>query len=261
MATTAPPRVGFFVTCLVDAMRPSVGFACLKLLEDAGCSVEVPAAQTCCGQPGFNSGADATARGLARAVIAAFEPYDYLVTPSGSCAGMIKEHYAELFAEDAAWAARQAAVAEKTYEILGFLADVMDYVPRGVRYQGRAAYHDSCAGLREMGVAEQPRRLLAAVEGLTLVPLEGHDVCCGFGGTFCVKYPDISGAIVADKARCIAASGADTLLAGDLGCLMNMAGKLSRDGSPVKAYHTAEVLAGTAADSPPLCRPTAGRKP
>ena len=158
--------------------------------------------------------------------------------------------------------ARQAALADKTYEILSFLADVMDYRPAGVAYEGTVAYHDSCAGLRELGVAAQPRRLLEAVEGLSLVPLEGHDVCCGFGGTFCVKYPDISGAIVADKARCIAASGADTLLAGDLGCLMNMAGKLSRDGSPVKAYHTAEVLAGTAADSPPLCWPVAGgRRP
>ncbi len=250
---SASPRVGFFVTCLVDAMRPSIGFACLKLLEAAGCRVEVPATQTCCGQPGYNSGADDLARKIARQVIDAFLPYDYLVAPSGSCAGMIK-HYPELFAQDLDYLEKSQALAAKTYEILGFLHDVMQFRPQGERYQGSVAYHDSCSGLRELNIQTQPRALLAEVEGLRLVPLEGSESCCGFGGTFCAKYPDISNAIVSDKARAIEASGADTLLAGDLGCLMNMAGKLSRHGSKVMVYHTVEVLAGMA-DRAPLCAP------
>lgn len=253
-ASLPAPRVGFFVTCLVDAMRPSIGFACLSLLQEAGCQVEVPATQTCCGQPGYNSGADDLARSIARGVIDAFLPFDYLVAPSGSCAGMIKGHYPELFAEDPVYADKSRRLADKTYEILGFLHDVMGYRPKGARYQGVATYHDSCSGLRELNVHDQPRALLGAVEGLSLVPLEGSESCCGFGGTFCAKYPDISNAIVTDKARAIEASGADTLLAGDLGCLMNMAGKLSRMGSKVKAYHTVEVLAGMA-DAAPLCAP------
>ncbi|MBU2534313.1 MAG: (Fe-S)-binding protein [Alphaproteobacteria bacterium] len=242
----AKPTVGFFVTCLVDAMRPSIGFASIKLLEDAGCKVAVPDAQTCCGQPGFNSGASGIARDIAKQVIEAFEPFDYVVVPSGSCAGMIKVHAQELFEDDPPWLERQKALAAKTHEILSFLTDVMHYAPSDVRFDGVATYHDSCSGLREIGVHDQPRALLAHVDGLELVPLEGSDACCGFGGTFCIKYPDISNAIVEDKTRCIARSGADTLLAGDLGCLMNMAGKLSREQRPVKVFHTVEVLAGMA---------------
>lgn len=259
MAETSgtPPRVGFFVTCIVDAMRPNIGFASLKLLEDAGCEVAVPDAQTCCGQPGFNSGDDKTARVLARQVIEAFEPFDYLVTPSGSCASMIKSHYGELFADDPAWSARQRALSEKTWEILSFLTDVMQYRPEGVRYDGVATYHDSCSGLRDLGVHDQPRALMGEVEGLSLVPLTGHDTCCGFGGTFCIKYADISNAIVTDKAEKVEAAGADTLLGGDMGCLMNMAGKLSRRGAPIKVFHTVEVLAGMAEGSG-ICPPEDG---
>ena len=252
------PKVGLFVTCLVDAMRPSIGFASLKLLEAAGCEVAVPDRQTCCGQPAFNSGADHHGRDIAKTVIETFLPFDYLVVPSGSCAGMIKVHYADLFVDDPPWAEKHARLAGKTYEILSFLHDVMGYAPEGVGYAGVATYHDSCSGLRELGIHQQPRNLLAKVDGLELVPLEGNDACCGFGGTFCVKYPDISNAIVTDKARCIERSGADTLLAGDLGCLMNMAGKLSRLGSPVKVYHAIEVLAGMA-DAAPLCAPAPDR--
>lgn len=257
----ATPSVGLFVTCIVDAMRPSVGFACLRLLEDAGCAVEVPPSQTCCGQPAFNSGADSHARDIVRQLITAFERFDYVVVPSGSCAGMLKVHAADLFADDPAWQARHAALAAKTYEIMSFLTDVIDYTPQGASYDGTATYHDSCSGLRELGIHDQPRRLLEAVDGLAMVPLEGNDVCCGFGGTFCVKYPDISNQIVADKARAIAKTGADTLLAGDLGCLMNMAGKLSRDGSAIKAYHAVEVLAGMTDETPPLCEPPERRQP
>jgi len=236
-------RVGLFVTCLVDLIRPSIGFAAVKLLEGAGCAVEVPL-QSCCGQPAFNSGDRATTRAIAEQVIAAFEPYDYVVAPSGSCAGMLKTHYPELFEGDAAWTARVAAFCAKTYELVSFLTDVLRVTRVDARFDGSVTYHDSCAGLRELGIHAQPRRLLAGVDGLTLNEMTDADVCCGFGGTFCVKYPDISNAIVAKKTENIAASGAETLLAGDLGCLMNMAGKLQREGPSIKVRHIAEVLAG-----------------
>ncbi|MGI9480055.1 MAG: (Fe-S)-binding protein [Hyphomicrobiaceae bacterium] len=251
------PRVGLFVTCLVDAMRPSIGFASIRLLEDAGCIVEVPTAQTCCGQPAFNSGASDMTRAIVKQIIATFEPFDYVVVPSGSCAGMIKVHARDVFEDDPAWRARHEALAAKTYEILSFLNDVRGYQPAGIAYDGVATYHDSCSGLRELGVHDQPRALLDKVANLKMVPLEGSDACCGFGGTFCVKYPDISNEIVEDKTRCIARTGADTLLAGDLGCLMNMAGKISREGRPIKVYHTVEVLAGMADDGG-ICAPGKG---
>ena len=237
------PRVGLFVTCLVDLMRPAVGFAAAKLLEDAACIVEVPT-QTCCGQPAFNSGDRATTRRIAEHVIAAFEPYDYVVAPSGSCAGMLKVHYPELFEGDAAWAPRVEKFCAKTYELISFLVDVMGVAKFDAAFDGTVTYHDACSGLRELGVRAQPRKLLAGVAGLELKEMHDADVCCGFGGTFCVKYPDISNTIVSKKAEHIAATGAGTLLAGDLGCLMNMAGKLQRLGKPVQARHVAEVLAG-----------------
>jgi L-lactate dehydrogenase complex protein LldE len=242
-------RVGLFVTCLVDLIRPAVGFAAVKLLEQAGCTVEVPA-QTCCGQPAFNSGDRATTRAIAEQVIAAFERYDYVVAPSGSCAGMLKTHYPELFEGDAGWAARVAAFCAKTHELVSFLVDVLKVEKVAARHDGAVTYHDACSGLRELGIRAQPRKLLASVQGLTLKELHDADVCCGFGGTFCVKYPDISNTIVTKKAEHIAATGADTLLAGDLGCLMNMAGKLQRLGKNVAVRHVAEVLAGV--DTPAI---------
>lgn len=246
------PRVGFFVTCIVDAMRPNIGFASIKVLEQAGCVVDVPRAQTCCGQPAFNSGDDDTTKALAKQVIKTFEPYDYIVVPSGSCASMIRCLYTKLFIGDAEWEQRQRAVSAKTWEILSFLTDVMSYLPKGVHYNSVATYHDSCSGLRDLGVHDQPRALLSKVEGLRLTPLEGSNECCGFGGTFCVKYPDISNAIVNDKVDKIEATKADTLLGGDMGCLMNLAGKLSRRGSKVKCFHTIEVLADMA-KGPAIC--------
>jgi L-lactate dehydrogenase complex protein LldE len=236
-------RVGLFVTCLVDLIRPSVGLAAVKLLEDAGCRVDVPL-QSCCGQPAFNSGDRKTARAIAEQVVVAFEPYDFIVAPSGSCAGMVKTHYPELFAGDAAWEVRVEAFCAKTHELVSFLTDVLKVTHIDVRFDGTVTYHDSCSGLRELGIRAQPRRLLAGVAGLTLTEMRDADVCCGFGGTFCVKYPDISSAIVAKKTECIAASGAGTVLAGDLGCLMNIAGKLQREGRSIKALHVVEVLAG-----------------
>jgi L-lactate dehydrogenase complex protein LldE len=242
--SAAPPRVGLFVTCLVDLVRPQVGFAAIKLLEKADCTIEVPLAQTCCGQPAFNSGATDAAAGLARQVIAQFEPFDYVVVPSGSCGGMIKAHYREALANDPTWLARAEALAAKTWELMSFLVDVRGFRPSGVELHTSATYHDSCAGLRELGIFAQPRALLRDIKGLELKPLACNDVCCGFGGTFCVKYPAISNAIVGEKAQAIAATSADMLLGGDLGCLMNMAGKLSRDGLKVRVLHAAEVVAG-----------------
>ena len=241
-------KVGLFVTCLVDLFRPTVGFASLKLLEDAGCTVEVPEAQTCCGQPAYNSGDQADAKAVAKNVIAAFEQYDYVVAPSGSCTGMIKKHYPPLFAGDPEWALRAEKLAAKTFELVSFLTDVMGVVSVTARHAGSVTYHDSCSGLRELGIQRQPRQLLKTVAGLELKELPDADVCCGFGGTFCVKYPDISNAIVEEKTEKIAATGAETLLAGDLGCLLNMAGKLKREGRATKSRHVAEVLAGMTAE-------------
>jgi len=247
MPPPVSPKVALFVTCLVDAMRPRIGFAALKLLKDAGCTVEVPTAQTCCGQPAFNSGDTKDAAVLARHFIATFEPYEYVVAPSGSCVGMTKVHYVEALADDPAWAARAAKLADRTFEITSFLVDVMGWTPgRLPPLAASATYHDSCSGLRELGVFDQPRALLGKVEGLQMRKLDGNDVCCGFGGTFCVKYPTISNAVVEEKAAAIERTGAQLLLGGDLGCLMNMAGKLSRRGSKVRAFHTIEVLAGMA---------------
>jgi L-lactate dehydrogenase complex protein LldE len=257
-ATKAPdkPRVGLFVTCLVDLYRPTVGFAAVKLLEAAGCVVEVPGAQTCCGQPAYNSGDREDAKAIARATIAAFEPYDYVVVPSGSCGGMIKDHYPALFQDEPEWSQRAKRLAARTWELMSFLHDVRELHGFGARYDGVVTYHDSCSGLRELGVKHQPRALLAAVSGLKLKELPDAEVCCGFGGTFCVKYPEISDKMVEAKATDILATGADTLLAGDMGCLLNMAGKLhrmhdERGTARVKVRHVAEVLAGFT-DVPPI---------
>lgn len=247
----ARPRVALFVTCLVDLFRPTVGFASVKLLEDAGCTVEVPTAQTCCGQPAYNSGDRADARALAEGVIKAFEGYDFVVAPSGSCAGMIKAHYGELFHGDPNWWPRADALSAKTFELVSFLTDVLGVTAVPAAFEGSVTYHDSCSGLRELGIRAQPRALLGTVDGLTMKDLKDSDVCCGFGGTFCVKYGEISDKIVSKKTKNIRESGAETLLAGDLGCLMNMAGKLKREGSSIEVRHVAEVLAGMA-DGPAI---------
>jgi L-lactate dehydrogenase complex protein LldE len=236
-------RVALFVTCLVDLFRPTVGFAAVKLLEEAGCTVEVPRAQTCCGQPAYNSGDRADAKAIALQVIDTFAGYDYVVAPSGSCAGMIRLHYPEMFADDPINRARAEELAARTWELVSFLVDVRKMHEVAAEWRRVATYHDSCSGLRELGVREQPRRLLASVEGLELRELPGAEVCCGFGGTFCVKYPEISDKMVSDKANDIASTGAEAVLAGDLGCLLNIAGKLSRQGRPVEVRHIAEVLA------------------
>jgi L-lactate dehydrogenase complex protein LldE len=246
------PRVALFVTCLVDLHRPSVGFAAIKLLQAAGCTVEVPRNQTCCGQPAFNSGDRATTREIAAGILTAFAAYDYLVVPSGSCAGMLSRHLPHLFDDDPNLRAKAEALAAKTFELTAFLYDVMNVTLSPAALDIRATYHDSCAGLRELGVKAQPRALLATVPGLSLTEMAEPELCCGFGGTFCVKYPEISTRMVSDKTADIEASQADLLLAGDLGCLLNMAGRLSRRGSKIQVRHIAEVLAGITAHTPPI---------
>jgi L-lactate dehydrogenase complex protein LldE len=238
------PLVGLFVTCLVDLFRPSVGFAAIKLLEDAGTDVEVPERQTCCGQPAYNSGDRADAKAIARDVIETFERFDYVVAPSGSCAGMLRVHYPNLLADDPAFAERARALAAKSYELTSFLVEMLGVDKVVARFDGSVTYHDSCSSLRELKVRDAPRRLLASVDGLELSEMEETEVCCGFGGTFSVKYPEISSAIDEAKVRNVVKSGAQCLLAGDLGCLLHIAGKLSRDGSAVECRHVAEVLAG-----------------
>jgi L-lactate dehydrogenase complex protein LldE len=247
------PRVALFVTCLVDLFRPAVGFAAVQLLEDAGCTVAVPRAQTCCGQPAYNQGDRADAVDLARRTIDALQGYDYVVVPSGSCAGMLKQHYPELVPEGSYDGERARELAGRTYELVSFLTDVMGVVGVDAECSARVTYHDACSGLRELGIKAQPRLLLQSVRGLELVELADAEVCCGFGGTFCVKYPEISTRMVDDKAADIAATGAELVLAGDLGCLMNIAGRLSRLGLPVAVRHVAEVLAG-ADGQPPIGR-------
>lgn len=251
----APLTVGLFATCLVDLMRPSVGFATARLLERHNCRVEVPPSQTCCGQPAYNAGDTADAKKLAENVIRAFESYDYVVAPSGSCAGMIRVHYPELFKDDAAWKTRAETLADKTYELTSFLTDVLDVTEIKTEYAVNATYHDSCSGLRELGIKEQPRTLMKSVSGLKLTELDDAEACCGFGGLFAVKYPEISEKIVDEKVAAIEKTGADVLLGGDMGCLMNIAGRLQRRGSAVRVRHVAEVLAGMTDEVSPIGEP------
>ena len=240
-------RVGLFVTCLVDLMRPSIGFAAIRLLESGGAQVYVPPAQTCCGQPAYNSGDRADTIALARKLIGEFEGCDYLVTPSGSCAGMIRTHYEDVFTADPAMLARAQQLAAKTYELTDFLQSVLklDSVPG--RFAGKVTYHDCCAGLRELGVKSQPRSLLAKVPELTLAEMPECETCCGFGGTFSIKFGEISARLADNKCLHVEQSGADAVVLGDLGCMLNIEGRLRRRGdTKTKVLHVAEVLAGPA---------------
>jgi L-lactate dehydrogenase complex protein LldE len=238
-------RVGLFVTCLVDLMRPSIGFATIRLLEAGGAEVYVPPHQTCCGQPGYNSGDRAGAKALAAKVVDEFEGCDYLVAPSGSCSGMIRTHYADLCRDDPALLRRAAALAAKTFELTSFLVDVLklDALPGSL--SATVTYHDSCAGLRELGVKGQPRKLLARVPGLVLTEMPECETCCGFGGTFAVKFGEISTRMADNKCQQIAESGAAAVVLGDLGCMLNIEGRLRRRGDmKTRVLHVAEVLAG-----------------
>jgi L-lactate dehydrogenase complex protein LldE len=238
-------RVGLFITCLVDLMRPSIGFATIKLLEEAGCEVVVPETQTCCGQPGYNSGDSGTARDLALKFLDQFAGCDYVVAPSGSCAGMIRIHYPALFKNEPDVLARLQALTTRTHELTDFLVCVMKIKTVSSRLNGSITYHDSCSGLRELGIQSQPRELLGRVPGLAIKEMHEATKCCGFGGTFSIKLGDISTRMAENKCANIEASGADALVGGDLGCLLTIEGRLRRRGDhKTKVYHVAEVLAG-----------------
>jgi len=244
-------EVALFVTCLVDINRPSVGFAAVKLLEETGCRVVVPDTQTCCGQPAYNSGDRKSTKQIAADVIRAFKGFRYVVAPSGSCAGMITKHYPELFKDDPDLLLDAQDLAARTYELVSFLKDIRGFKPEGVKLDRKITYHDSCASLREMKVVDQPRDLMSHIEDLELVEADDREACCGFGGTFCIKYSEVSEEMVDRKIDNILATQADMLTAGDLGCLMNIAGRLYRKGHTMKVLHIAEILAGMS-DGPGL---------
>lgn len=238
-------RVGLFVTCLVDMMRPSIGFAALGLLESAGYEVVVPQSQTCCGQPGYNSGERQSARALAEKLLAEFASCDYVVVPSGSCAGMIRTHYPDLFRGQPVPAAHAERFAQRVYELTDFLVNVAKIRSVPGRYEGAVTYHDACSGLRELGVKSQPRQLLAKVAGLDLKEMAQCETCCGFGGSFAIKFGEISSEMAEAKCKNIDASGAGTVVLGDLGCMLNIEGRLRKRGDmTTRVLHVAEVLAG-----------------
>lgn len=242
-------QVALFVTCLIDLMRPSAGFATVRLLEQAGCEVVVPEQQTCCGQPAYNNGDQDNAREIAWQVIAMLEGYEHVVVPSGSCGGMLIKHYPKMFRDEPEWQRRAEDLSSRVHELTSFLVDVVGVTDFKASYHGKVTYHDSCSSRRELKVLSQPRELLAKVKGLELVELDKGEECCGFGGTFSIKFGEVSTGIVDNKVADIDQTGADTILAGDMGCLLNIAGRQSRTGRKVKAFHIAEVLAGMTDDA------------
>ena len=243
------PNIALFVTCLVDLFRPSVAFAAVRLLENAGCTVKVPDAQTCCGQPAYNSGDKTSAGRLAAQTIRLLMDYDYVVVPSGSCAAMIKRHYPQFLAGDAALAVQARTLAAKTFELTQFLHDVKRYKPAAVMVEN-ITYHDACSGFRELGIQAQPRALLQS----QIIENNDGETCCGFGGTFCVKYTGVSTAIADRKLDRLSATGAATVTGGDLGCLMHLAGRAARRSMTLQFRHVAEVLAGDMA-APAIAEP------
>jgi L-lactate dehydrogenase complex protein LldE len=254
LGDTSRPRVGLFVTCLVDIMRPSVGFAAVRLLEAAGCNVEVPTAQTCCGQPGYNSGDMGSARALALSTIRAFAGYDYVVAPSGSCAAMLKLHYPRLLSDDDVSLREARAFAGRVYELTAFLVNVrgVKHVPGA--FTGRVVYHDACSAKREMDIGSEPHTLLKSMHGVDLVEPRERESCCGFGGLFATKYPELSTALADAKIESLGASSPEIIVGPDLGCLLHIAGRLARRGSRPMCRHVAEVLAGEMND-PPIAGP------
>ena len=243
-------KVGLYVTCLVDLFRPRIGFAALKLLESAGCIVSVPSVQTCCGQPGYNSGDRESALALARDVIDAFDGFDYVVAPSGSCAGMMRTHYPDLFVDaDQATRERVSGFCSRVYELTDFLVNVAKYHPADARFDGVVTYHDSCSGLRELNIKAQPRQLLGAVKGLQLKEMGEPEACCGFGGAFSMKFGEIAAHIADRKCDHVEECGAGALVLGDLGCMLHLEGRMRRRGeADTRVLHIAEVLAGPAGE-------------
>lgn len=239
-------KVNLFITCLVDNLFPQVGVSMVKVLNRVGVSnISFPKSQTCCGQPAYNSGYQNEAREVAVKFLRDFNDDGYIVCPSGSCVSMVKVFYKELFENDTNHRVSAENIAGRTYEFTDFLTNVLGIVDVGAKYKCKATYHDSCHALRELGINEQPRKLLEKVSGLELVEMNMHDACCGFGGTFSVKYPDVSTAMLEEKIKCIRESGADTVISTDMGCLMNMGGYISRNSLHFDVKHIAEVLAVT----------------
>ena len=237
-------RIALFATCLIDSFRPSAGFAVIKLLEQAGYQVDVPELQTCCGQPAYNNGDLQDARKIAQQTIETFNNYKYVIIPSGSCAGMLIQHYPKLFEDNPEWQSKATDLSRRCYELTNFLHDVAKKASFPVKHKGSITYHDSCSSLRETGSKQQARNLISSNKNLNLIELEDSETCCGFGGTFCVKYPEISEQMVNDKVANIIATGAEILVSADLGCLLNIAGRLKRLNKPIKVFHIAELLAG-----------------
>ncbi|MFV2120812.1 (Fe-S)-binding protein [Streptomyces sp. Act-28] len=244
-------RVALFVTCVNDTLYPRTGRATVRLLERLGVAVDFPAAQSCCGQPQFNTGYRHETEPLVRRFDAAFRGYDYVVTPSGSCAAMVRDNYPRIGAKAAAegrgeeLAEAAARAVPRTYELTEFLVDVLGVTDVGAYFPHTVTYHPTCHGLRVLGLRDRPRRLLSHVRGLELRELDGAEECCGFGGTFAVKNPDVSAAMGADKADAVEASGAGTVCTVDNSCLMHIGGTLARRGSRVRPVHLAEILAAT----------------
>lgn len=236
-------KVGLFVTCLVDMVRPRIGFATLKLLEDNGCTVSVPDGQTCCGQPGFNSGDRESGLTLARKYLAEFESFDYVVAPSGSCISMIRQYHT-LFSDDPALASRFKALGQRSFELTDFLWNVLKVRSLNSSFQGTLTYHDSCSGLRDLGIKSQPRQLIGMVAGAKLLEMTQPETCCGFGGAFSVKLGEVATRMADNKCTDATAGKPDAIVGGDLGCLLNMEGRLRRIGDhDTQVLHVAEVLA------------------
>lgn len=236
-------KVSLFVTCIVDQLFPKVGESTVNVLRRAGCEVEFDDRQTCCGQPAFNSGYRTEARGFAERFIEIFESSDAdaIVSPSGSCTAMVK-HFHELFPDDEDWRERSEKIADKTYELGTFLVDVLDVNDTEAAFEGRIGFHDACHGLRDLGIKQQPRNLLASVDKAELVELPDSEVCCGFGGTFSVKYPEVSVQMADRKIKSIEDADIRAIVSCDSSCLMQLGGRLSRNGSKVKPMHLAEIL-------------------
>lgn len=237
------PRVSLFVTCIVDQLFPKVGIAMADVLERAGCTVEFPEDQTCCGQPAFNSGYREEARTVARHFLKVFQGAEYIVVPSGSCTSMISHHFTDIFEEYPSDLAAAHALEPKVYEFSSFLADVLKVEDVGARFERVVTYHDSCHALRELKIVDAPRRLLSKVKGLELREMDIAQECCGFGGTFSVKFPEVSGAMARTKIESIQKTGAGTVVSIDSSCLMQLRGAISRAGLPIETMHLAEVLA------------------
>ncbi|OQW99435.1 MAG: Fe-S oxidoreductase [Desulfobacteraceae bacterium A6] len=237
-------KVTLFIQCIIDGIFPEVGVAVVRIFEKLGISVKCPAEQTCCGQPAFNSGYRKEAKRAAEHFINVFDDAEAIVCPSGSCVNMVRNHYPELFRDDAKQLEMAKGIGVRTFELTEYLVDVLGLEDLGSRYDGRITYHDSCHLMRGIGVKEQPRKLIRKIQGAEFIEMKDSDKCCGFGGAFSVKYPEISTAILEDKVKNIIDSNAEVVTGCDMGCLMNIQGILSRRGLPVKTLHIAQLLAG-----------------